>query len=49
MSHHRFSCSGCGAVIVVDDVVRAGIIDDGCPICLAPASPSNFALAPDPE
>lgn len=49
MSCHQFVCPTCDADIVVDADVRAGILEDGCPVCLAPVTTGDFRLTDCPE
>lgn len=41
---YRFNCQSCGQSVVVDERVRASILDDGCLICLAPATEEAFEV-----
>ncbi|WP_411965684.1 hypothetical protein [Haloferax sp. YSMS24] len=42
MSRHHFHCPSCGADVVVDDVIRRSILDEGCLLCLAAVTDDAF-------
>lgn len=49
MTRRRFSCPSCEAVVVVDAGVHATILEDGCPLCLAPVSEADFEAVVETE
>lgn len=49
MPRHRFDCPYCEADILVDSNVKSGLLDDGCPICLAPVTTEAFSRAMNAE
>lgn len=45
MTEHEFTCSACGQQITVNEGMREAIVSNGCPVCGAAATASEFAPA----
>lgn len=43
MKEHEFVCQDCGQQIEVNEPVQQAILENGCPVCSAPASPDDFS------
>ena len=41
---YRFNCRSCGQSVIIDESIRDSILEDGCLICLAPATASDFEV-----
>jgi hypothetical protein len=41
---YRFNCRSCGQSVVVDEQIHTSILEDGCLICLAPATEAEFEV-----
>lgn len=42
MNGQEFTCSECGQQIAVNESMREAILNNGCPVCAAEASETNF-------
>jgi predicted RNA-binding Zn-ribbon protein involved in translation (DUF1610 family) len=45
MTEHEFTCGECGQQITVNEKMREAIVSNGCPVCGATATGSDFAPA----
>jgi hypothetical protein len=42
MTLYEFTCSGCSARILVNDLMRPVVVSDGCPVCESEVDAENF-------
>ncbi|WP_049981204.1 DUF7560 family zinc ribbon protein [Halolamina rubra] len=42
MKEHEYVCQECGQQIEVNAPMREAILDNGCPVCSAPARADDF-------
>jgi len=44
MNEQEFTCNECGQRITVNESMREAILTNGCPVCAADASETDFEL-----